>query len=99
MLYLIEGFDKTDSLPLRKQTRGEHLKYLELLRTDGRLILAGPCPKIDSPEPGQAGMSGSLIVAEFDSLDQARSWADKDPYMLAGVFERVLVRPFIQVLP
>ena len=99
MLYSIIGTDRPDSLPLRKQARPDHLKRLETLRDQGRLILAGPNPAIDSPDPGKAGFSGSLIVAEFDSLEAARAWADADPYVQAGVYAEVEVRPFLQVLP
>ena len=99
MLYCIIGTDRPDSLPLRKQARPDHLKRLETLRDQGRLILAGPNPAIDSPDPGKAGFSGSLIVAEFDSLEAARAWADADPYVQAGVYAEVEVRPFLQVLP
>lgn len=99
MLYIIEGFDKANSLSTRKDTRAAHLAYVELLKTAGRLIIAGPCPAIDSPDPGSAGMSGSVIIAEFESLAQAKAWASDDPYSKAGVFSRVDVRPFIHVLP
>jgi uncharacterized protein YciI len=99
MLYCIIGTDKPDSLPLRKQARPAHLKRLETLRDQGRLILAGPNPAIDSPDPGAAGFSGSLIVAEFESLDEARNWADADPYVAAGVYADVVIKPFVQVLP
>lgn len=99
MLYCIIGSDKPGSLPLRRQARPDHLQRLETLRDQGRLILAGPNPAIDSPDPGDAGFSGSLIVAEFDSLADARAWADADPYVAAGVYEQVIVKPFIQVLP
>jgi len=99
MLYCIIGIDKPDSLPLRKQARPAHLKRLETLRDQGRLILAGPNPAIDSPDPGAAGFSGSLIVAEFESLDEARSWAEADPYVAAGVYADVIIKPFVRVLP
>ncbi len=99
MLYCIIGIDRPDSLPLRKQARPAHLQRLETLRDQGRLILAGPNPAVDSPDPGRAGFSGSLIVAEFESLEAARAWADADPYVAAGVYAEVSVKPFIKVLP
>ncbi|MBS0192834.1 MAG: YciI family protein [Proteobacteria bacterium] len=99
MLYVIVGIDRADSLAARKASRPEHLARLEALRDVGRLILAGPFPTIDSPDPGPAGFSGSLIVAEFASLDEAKTWADADPYRAAGVYASVDVRPFRQTLP
>ena len=99
MWYLIEGFDAPEQLPARLATRPAHLERLRALLDDGRLLLAGPCPAIDAEDPGPAGFSGSLIVAEFDSLAEARAWAEADPYVAAGVYERVEVRPFKKVLP
>ena len=99
MLYMIVGEDRTDSLAARQAARPDHLKRLEALRDEGRLVLAGPNPAIDSPDPGPAGFSGSLIVAEFESLEAARAWADADPYVAAGVYSRVTVKPFRRVLP
>jgi uncharacterized protein len=99
MLYAIIGQDTHESLEKRKQARPAHLARLEALRDEGRLILAGPLPAIDSEDPGPAGFTGSLVVAEFDSLDQARAWADADPYVEAGVFADVTVKPFRKVLP
>jgi hypothetical protein len=99
MLYAIVGEDVPDSLPQRLASRPAHLARLLELQTAGRMVLAGPFPAIDSPDPGPAGFSGSLIVAEFDSLTAAREWADADPYLAAGVYEKVTVRPFKQVLP
>ena len=99
MLYAIISEDVKDSLEKRKAARPDHLARLETLRDEGRLVLAGPHPAIDSNDPGSAGFSGSLIVAEFDSLDAARAWADADPYRAAGVYADVLVKPFRQVLP
>jgi uncharacterized protein YciI len=99
MLYAIISEDVPDSLPLRKQARHEHLARLEALRDQGRLQLAGPHPAIDSDDPGPAGFTGSLIVAEFDSLADAQAWADADPYMDAGVCADVTVKPFKRVLP
>jgi uncharacterized protein YciI len=99
MLYAIVGDDLPDSLAQRIAARPAHLARLNELEAAGRLALAGPCPAIDSPDPGPAGFSGSLIVAEFDSLDAAQIWADADPYVAAGVYARVTVRPFRQVFP
>ncbi|MGM0562924.1 MAG: YciI family protein [Pseudomonadota bacterium] len=97
MLYAIISQDVDDSLPLRKTARSAHLERLEALRDQGRLVLAGPHPAIDSPDPGEAGFSGSLVVAEFDSLEAAKAWADADPYVEAGVYAGVTVKPFKQV--
>lgn len=99
MWYLIEGFDREDALARRLEVRTAHLARLHALRDDGRLMLAGPCPAIDAEDPGPAGFSGSLIVAEFPSIEEARAWAQDDPYVAAGVYERVDVRPFRRVLP
>lgn len=99
MLYAILSEDVDDSLPLRKRARADHLARLEALQQDGRLVLAGPHPAIDAEDPGEAGFSGSLVIAEFDSLESARAWADADPYVAAGVYARVQVKPFRQVLP
>jgi len=99
MLYAILSEDHDGSLPARLEARPAHLQRLEALVQDGRLVLAGPHPAIDSADPGAAGFSGSLVVAEFDSLQDARDWADADPYMSAGVYARVTVKPFRKVLP
>ena len=99
MLYAIVGIDKPESLPARLSVRPAHLARLNALRDAGRLVLAGPFPAIDSVDPGPAGFTGSLIVAEFESLEAARAWADADPYIGAGVYERVTVRPFKQIYP
>lgn len=99
MLYMIVGEDHPGSLDQRLATRPEHLARLQALQAEGRLLLAGPCPAIDAPDPGAAGFSGSLIVAEFASLDAARAWADADPYIAAGVYEKVTVKPFKKALP
>ncbi len=99
MLYLIYGEDAPDSLERRLAARPAHLGRLQALQAAGRLILAGPCPAIDSPDPGPAGFFGSLIVAEFPSLDEAQAWAEADPYVAAGVYARVSVKPFKKVLP
>lgn len=99
MWYVIEGYDVADALPRRLAARAAHLARLEALRDAGRLLLAGPCPAIDAEDPGPAGFSGSLIVAEFASLADAQAWAQADPYLEAGVYARVEVRPFRKVLP
>ena len=99
MLYAITGTDAPDSLDKRLAARPEHLARLQALQNDGRLLLAGPFPAIDSNDPGPAGFSGSLIVAEFDNLQAAQSWADADPYVAAGVYAQVSVKPFKQVFP
>jgi uncharacterized protein YciI len=99
MLYAIISQDAADSLSKRMATRPAHVERLEQLRDEGRLILAGPHPAIDSEDPGPAGYTGSLVVAEFDSLEDARQWADADPYLTAGVYERITVKPFKKVLP
>ena len=99
MWYAIEGHDRGGSLPARLQARQAHLARLVALRDAGRLLVAGPCPAIDAEDPGPAGFSGSIVIAEFESLAAARAWADADPYVEAGVYERVDVRPFRAVLP
>jgi uncharacterized protein YciI len=99
MWYAIEGHDGADVLAQRVQARPAHLARLTALRDAGRLLLAGPCPAIDAEDPGPAGFSGSIVIAEFPSLDDARAWADADPYVDAGVYVRVDVRPFKPVLP
>lgn len=99
MLYLIYAEDVVDSLPLRMANRPAHLARLQHLQEEGRLILAGPCPAIDSENPADAGFSGSLIVAEFESLEAAQDWANQDPYVLAGVYAKVSVKPFKKILP
>jgi len=99
MWYAIEGFDGPDVLAQRMAARPQHLARLTALRDQGRLLVAGPCPVIDAEDPGPAGFSGSIVIAEFASLDEARAWADADPYAEAGVYERVEVRPFKRVLP
>lgn len=99
LFYAIVGEDVPDSLDKRLAARPAHLVRLNTLRDEGRLLLAGPFPAIDSPDPGPAGFSGSLIVAAFDSLEAAQSWADADPYVAAGVYARVTVKPFKKVLP
>lgn len=99
MLYAISGTDTPHSLNGRKLARTAHLDRVTALRDAGRLVLAGPHPAIDSTEPGESGYTGSLIVAEFPSLDDATAWASADPYIAAGVWGDVTVKPFIQVAP
>ena len=99
MLYAIIAEDVEDSLEKRVAARPKHLERLNKLRDEGRLIIAGPCPAIDSNEPGEAGFSGSLIVAEFDDLESAQAWADSDPFVAAGVYSSVMVKTFKKVLP
>jgi uncharacterized protein YciI len=99
MLYVIIGEDNENSLEKRLQVRPRHLERLNALRDEGRMILAGPFPAIDSPDPGPAGFTGSMIVAEFESLAAAQAWADADPYLAEGVYKRVSVRPFRKTLP
>ena len=99
MLYMICATDVADSLEKRLAARPAHLERLNALKDAGRLIMAGPFPAVDSPDPGPAGFTGSLVVAEFDSLEDAQSWADADPYIEAGVYENVVVKPYKKVLP
>ncbi len=99
MWYAIEGHDAEAALPKRLAVRQQHLARLHELREQGRLLLAGPCPAIDAEDPGEAGYSGSIVIAEFDSLAAARAWDDADPYVAAGVYMSVDVRPFRKVLP
>ncbi|AWH25917.1 MULTISPECIES: YciI family protein [Stenotrophomonas] len=99
MWYVIEGYDGQDVLAQRLQVRPQHLARLQALNDQGRLLLAGPCPAIDSEDPGPAGFSGSVVIAAFDSLAQAQEWAEADPYVAAGVYVRTQVRPFRKVLP
>jgi len=99
MLYVIIAQDIENSLLKRMQARPDHVARLNELKDEGRLILAGPHPSIDVSEPGEAGFSGSLVVAEFDDLQKAREWADADPYVAAGVYSSVVVKPFNKVLP
>jgi uncharacterized protein YciI len=99
MLYAIFGNDIPDSLPKRLAARPAHLARLQALQDAGRLLLAGPFPAVDAVDPGAAGFSGSLIVAEFASLAEAQAWADADPYVAAGVYAQVAVRPFKKVFP
>jgi len=99
MLYAVISEDQPDSLGKRLAARPAHIQRLEALCAAGRLILAGPHPAVDSEDPGKAGFTGSLVVAEFDSLAEAQAWADRDPYISAGVYRQVTVKPFRQVLP
>lgn len=99
MYYAILCEDVEHSLPLRQQARPAHLERLQDLADQGRLLAAGPHPALDTNEPGEAGFTGSLIIAEFDSLEAATAWADSDPYVDAGVFSRVIVKPYRVVLP
>jgi len=99
MLYVIIGEDVAGSLENRLAARPAHLERLQALQAEGRLILAGPCPSIDSPDPGPAGFSGSVIIAEFASLAAAQGWAEADPYVAAGVYAKVTVKPFKKALP
>ena len=99
MWYAIISEDVENSLAKRNQARAPHIERLQALANSGRLLTAGPHPALDSEEPGAAGFTGSLIIAEFDSLQEAQSWADADPYIDAGVYKQVKVKPFKRVLP
>ncbi|NNK31628.1 MAG: YciI family protein [Xanthomonadales bacterium] len=99
MWYVIYSRDRAGSLEDRLNARPAHVERLQALLNDGRLLLAGPRPAIDSPDPGPAGFLGSLVVAEFDSLQDAQDWADADPYVAAGVYDSVEVTPFLRVMP
>jgi hypothetical protein len=99
MLYAITGRDRAGALDARGRARGDHLRRLRALLNDGRLVLAGPMPAIDAVDPGPAGYTGSLIVAEFESAEAAREWAESDPYLDAGAWQSVEVHPFVQVAP
>lgn len=99
MLYAIISRDVDDSLERRKKARPAHIERIEHLANAGRLILAGPHPAVDNDDPGDAGFTGSLVIAEFDSLADAQAWADQDPYVQAGVYAEVVVKPFKKVFP
>lgn len=99
MYYSIYATDRENSLDARRRARPAHLQRLNELLDQGRLLVSGPNPRIDSPEPGPAGFSGSVIIAEFDSLEEARAWAEDDPYFAAGAYASVEVKPFKKVLP
>ncbi|MCE3004617.1 MAG: YciI family protein [Xanthomonadaceae bacterium] len=98
MHYAILGLDAPDALPRRRELRAAHLARVALLRDAGRVLLAGPLPAIDAPDPGPAGFAGSLIVAEFDSLAEAQAWAEADPYRAGGVWAAIQVHPFLRVV-
>jgi uncharacterized protein YciI len=99
MYYAILCEDVADSLPMRQQARPTHLKRIQALVDQGKLLAAGPHPALDTEDPGEAGFTGSLIIAEFDSLEAATAWADSDPYVEAGVFSKVTVKPYKVILP
>lgn len=99
MWYAVICEDVDNSLPLRQSARPAHLERIQTLVDEGRVLLAGPHPSIDAEDPGEAGFSGSLMIVDFPSLEEARAWADEDPYVAAGVFRSVVVKPFRQVLP
>jgi uncharacterized protein YciI len=99
MYYAIISEDHPNSLPLRKQARPAHLERLEILKSQGRLLVAGPFPAIDAEDPGDAGFTGSLVIAEFDSLEAAQDWAATDPYVQAGIYQNVMVKPYRKVMP
>ena len=99
MLYMIYPEDVENSLSLRGKARPAHIERLQALKKEGRLMMAGPLPAIDANDPGEAGFTGSLIVAEFESLEAAQNWADADPYIEAGVYQNVTVKPYKKVLP
>ncbi len=99
MLYVIWAQDVPNSLEKRMAARPDHVARLKALVEEGRLVIAGPMPAVDSSDPGEAGMTGSMIVAEFQSLAAAQAWADEDPYITAGVYQQVTVKPYLKVLP
>lgn len=99
MWYVIYAEDRADSLSARLGARPDHLARLNQLQTEGRLLVAGPCPAIDAADPGSAGFTGSVVIADFPSLTDAQNWANEDPYISAGVYQRVTVKPFKKVLP
>lgn len=99
MLYAIMSEDVDDSAELRAKARPAHIARLQSLLDAGRLVLAGPHPAIDSPDPGAAGFTGSLVVAEFESMESAEAWANDDPYLESGAYARVMVKPFKRVMP
>ena len=99
MYYVIIGNDVENSFSNRMSVRPAHVERLKSLAADNRILVAGPCPSIDNEEPGEAGFSGSIIIADFDSLEEAKEWANADPYVAAGVYASVTVKPFKKVLP
>jgi len=99
MYYVVYSEDVADSGPLRMTSRPDHLARLETLKQQGRLLVAGPCPAIDASDPGPAGFTGSVVIAEFANLEEAQAWADVDPYVAASVYAQVTVKQFKRVLP
>jgi uncharacterized protein YciI len=99
MWYMIIGEDHEDSLDKRKLARPAHLERMQAMLDEGRVLLAGPFPAVDSPDPGSAGFTGSLLIVDFPTLEEAKAWADDDPYCAAGVYKSVIVKPFKRVLP
>lgn len=99
MLFVIIGYDVEDSLVLRQKVRDKHLERLTLLLEEGRLVIAGPCPKVPSEDSGEFGFTGSVVIAEFVSMEDAERWAQADPYLDIGAYNNVVVKPFKQVLP
>lgn len=99
MLYAIVTDDVPGSLPKRATARAAHMERMSKMQSAGRLMISGPCPAIDSPDPGPAGFSGSIIIGEFESLEAAQAWIDADPYIAAGVWSKVTVRPFRKGFP
>ena len=99
MLYVINSEDINNSLEKRMDARPAHLERIQSLVDEGRVIVAGPHPAVDCEDPGEAGFTGSLVIAEFGSLEEAQTWANSDPYVVAGVYARVTVKPFKKVLP
>ncbi|BDY05953.1 YciI family protein [Ferrimonas sp. YFM] len=99
MWYMIYSEDVENSLPLRKEARPAHLARLQQLKEEGRLFAAGPLPAVDAEDPGEAGFTGSLVIADFDSLEAAQAWADADPYIDAGVYAKSTIKPYKLVLP
>lgn len=99
MLYVISGVDSPGSLAGRRASRSAHLARITALRDEGRLVLAGPHPAVDAADPGEAGFTGSLVIAEFGSLEEAEGWAQDDPYLQSGVWISASVKPFVQVMP
>jgi len=99
VLYVIIANDVPNSSAKRAATRPRHLEYIDVLKQQGRVVIAGPNPAVDKPDPGDAGMTGSVIIAEFESLKDAEAWVANDPYLVEGVFQSVTVKPFVKVLP
>ena len=99
MLYAIISTDTENSLEKRMSVRPKHIERLNQLKSEGRLVIAGPHPAIDNNDPGEAGFTGSLVIAQFDSLEEAQSWANDDPYIESGAYQSVIVKPFKKVLP